>query len=111
LPIPLLHDASWRQIWLRPIGIGLLGSLLFGFMNLLQPRSGQIVGAVIMPGRHDAALVAMLRSDPDLRLVEDRRNSRVIFVVYRRPDFPDVVRNSGVLFMFEANAAGCHFAR
>ena len=110
MPIPSLREASWLRIWLCPIALGLLASLTIGLMSLPPARSGRVAGAVIMSGQEGAALAAMLQSDPDLRLVDRRWRGRVIFVVFRNPDFPAAARKNGIFLMFDAKSVGCSFA-
>ncbi len=99
-------SGGWR-IWLAPLLMGLPASLAITLLSLPAPQIGQVTGVITPTHEGLSGFFALLRVDPDLRLVDQRWGGRLIFVVSKRQDFPRLARRSGVLLLFDARSVGC----
>ena len=103
-------DGGGWAIWLIPLLIGLPASLVLSVLTLPAPNAGRVTGVFAPAGEGLSAFLALLQVEPDLRLVDERWNGRLIFVISEREDFPRLARRNGALIMFDAQSVGCRFS-
>ena len=76
------------------------------------PRRNHVAGIVFGPGLGEGrSLGVVTAADPKARIVDMRWRGRLVFVSYDALGFPDAVRRSGALYLFDAVSAGCHAPR
>ena len=89
--------------------VSIAAILLLPFTN--PPRPHRVTGILFGPG-FDArqGLILMADADPNIRFLDSRWHGRLVYVLYDAIGFPDAVRRSGALYIFDAVSAGCHTA-
>lgn len=102
------EKAGWH-LWIFPMMLAIPTSLILSVLSLPEPRAGQVAGVVNVSTSGAAGFLDLLQLDPDLRLVDQRWNGHVIFVVSQKTNFAQLARQTGALVVFDAKAVGCNF--
>ncbi len=69
---------------------------------------GQPATVLLLPGREQIVLAALLNLDPDLRLLDIRAGGLLLTVEYTRSDLPAQLAGTGVVAVIGMGTLGCH---
>ena len=69
---------------------------------------GHPATVLLLPGREQIVLAALVNLDPDLRLLDIRAGGSLLTVEYTRSDLPAHLSGTGVIALIGVGTFGCH---